>query len=219
MLRHKIFRQMERMALLLGAFRLGNRARRRRGLPGRSAWYVWQFLDNDVLDFHQQGAAGVDLDAQLAVERNEAVLLGEIEGELAVDPRADPAALAENPIVVPFPVLDDLGQRGGIVRADEFLVATMFIVEIPPVTDAGVDLIARHRWLSRLPLASHLDAGIHEAFPLDEPDPEFQIEVLKFTGRCEKEVGGDLLLEGTADDHAIADLPPFFLPGWNLPTG
>ena len=215
---------MKRAALFFGcarggAFRLGGRARWRWRLPGGRTRRVRQLVDEEILDFHQQGSAGVDLDTQLAIQWDVAFPLGEIKCQLAIDPRADPAALAENPVVVPIPILDDLRQRGGVMRPDEFFVATMFIVQIPPVADARIDLIARHRGLSRFALTSHLDAGVHESLSLDEPDLELQVEVLIPAVRREKEVGGDFLLQRTADDHSVADLPPFFLTGRRFPTG
>jgi len=184
-------RQGESGALLLrgaGAVHVGFFPNRRAG-----CWRQW--FDHHLLHLHQKPAAAVSLESEDAVARNGGVGLGEIVGEFAIDPSPDARALAENAVVVPIPILDGFGEGGRIDRFGDRFVSTGFIVDIAPVTDAGVHLIAGHFMAALLALAADLEAGVLETGALDQTDFEFQVEVFIRAGRGKEGVVRHLFLE------------------------
>jgi hypothetical protein len=203
--------QLERCLFIFGRAFVARR-------PCRRSRCGWQFLQRDVLELDQELATAVGLHADQSLQRNLRIWLGIIERGHAIDPRADPRAFATDAVVVPIPIPDNGGDRGGIDRFSDDLVSTGFIVDLAPPTDAGVHLVARHLVVVRHPDAADLDARVHESRAFDQTQLEPQLEVCMAFVVGEKRVLRNDFLQRAAGDHAVLDPPPLFLAFADFPT-
>ena len=149
-----------------GGSRLGRRGLLRLGLhlvPGQRARRGGQLFDRDVLGLDDRHAAGVDLDADLAVGRDVRRGLDVIERRDAVDPAADAVALGEDAIFVPLAFLHGGEDRGRVLRFGDDLVAAALVVDLAIPALAVIYLVAAHLGAVRDAHAAHLDAAVDEA--------------------------------------------------------
>ena len=198
-----------------GLGRLGLLLRRLHLVPGQRAGRGGQLLDRDVLRLHLGHAAGVDLDADLAVGGDIRLGLEIIERRDAVDPAADAIALGEDTVLVPLAFLHGGEHRGRILRVGDDLVATALVVELAVPALAVIDLVAAHLGTVRDAYAAHLHAAVDET-RAGQAQFDTQVEVLVGLLRREEKVLRHLRLEGTAADLAFLDAPP---GGVALPAG
>ena len=211
-------REVEGGLLSLRSARLGVldglHFRFRRSLENR---FRLELLDRDVLELDEEFPAGVGLEADETVTRDGGIFLHVIDGEHAVDPRADARPLAEDAVFVPVPVLHDGLERRLVHGNGDFLVPAVLVPDCAPVTDAGIHLVTRHVRV-RLTEAANLDAGVCETFLLGELHLEAEIEIRVGLLMGEKGVERHLLLHRSADDLPVLDLPPFFLGFGDFPA-
>ena len=220
------FRQLEKLLLLFGGAahslhivvarvlaggrRLGGLRLLRDGLhliPGERARGRRQLFDRNVLGLDHRHAAGVDLDADLAVGRDVRGGLDIIERRHAVDPAADAVALGKDAILVPLALLHGGEDGGRVLRFGDDLVAAALVVDLAIPALAVVDLVAAHLGAVRNPHAADLHAAVDEA-RAGQAQLKAEVEVLIGLLSREEEVLRHLHRGGAAADLAVLDAPP-----------
>ena len=176
-------------------------------VPSQRARRRWKFLNGDILGLNLGHAAGVDLDADLAVGGDIRFGLEVIESRHAIDPAADAIPFGEDAVFVPFAFLDRSEHGGGVLRLSDDLIAAALVVDLAVPALAVVHLVAAHLRAIRHAHAAHLNTAIDETRS-GQAQFDAQIKVLvRLLGR-EEEVLGDLRRERTAADLASLDAPP-----------
>ena len=204
--------------VILSGSRLGRSDLLRLGLhlvPGQRARRGGQLFDRDVLGLDDRHAAGVDLDADLAVGRDVRGGLDVIERRHAVDPAADAVALGEDAILVPLALLHGGEDGGRVLRFGDDLVAAALVVDLAIPALAVIYLVATHLSAVRDAHAADLHAAVDEA-RAGQAQLEAKVEVLIGLLGREEEVLRDLRRKRTAADLAVLDAPP---GGVALPAG
>ena len=132
-------------------------------IPGRGAGGGWKFFNYDRPELREGGAAAVNLQTDVTIERDRWISFGVIEGGDAIDPGAQTWTLDADAVVIPIINLHGCRDGGEVSRFGDDFIATGFVVEFSPPRIARINLVAGHLGGLRHAQAPQLHAAVNKA--------------------------------------------------------
>ena len=132
-------------------------------IPGRGAGGGREFFNHDRLKLREGGAAAVNLQTDVTIERDHRIGFGVIKRGDAIDPGAQTRAFDADAVVIPIINLHGGHDGGEVGGFGDDSIAPGFVVEFSPPRIARINLVAGHLSGLRHAQAPQLHAAVNKA--------------------------------------------------------